>query len=110
MIMIFQVTSTYRRPSKDVKWHGSFVIDAELEEQKTVFTITNFYRKHEIFNEIPEPNTLVIRSRWENEEAYNKFRNEPCVYEYFNLVDQYFQSVGITAEPKIKEFIEGSFD
>jgi hypothetical protein len=108
--MIFQVTSVYRRPSEDIMWHGSFVINAELEEQKTIFTITNFYRKHEILNETPDSNTLIVKSRWESEEAYNTFRNEPCIAEYFNLVDQYFQTVGIVSEPKIKEIIEESFN
>lgn len=108
--MIFQVTSVYHRPNTEAKWHGSFVLDETLEEEKTVFTILNFYNKFQIISESPDENTLVVRSLWENEEAYNKYRSEPCVAKYFEKVDEYFVSVGITAEPKVKEYIEGSFD
>lgn len=108
--MKFQVTSVYKRPNPNVQWHGNFVLDAGLEEQKTVFLITNYYGKHEIFNEAPDELTLVVRSLWESEEEYNRFRNEPCIASYFGLVDQYFQSVGITAEPKVKQMVEGSFE
>lgn len=108
--MIFQVTSVYKRPSEDIKWHGSFPLDSELEEKKTVFTITNFYGKYEIKSENPDPLTLIVKTTWENEDAYNRYREEPCIKEYFDLVDKYFQSVGIVSEPKVKELIEGNFD
>ncbi len=108
--MIFQVTSVYRRPNSEAKWHGSFVLDEQLEEEKTVFTILNFYNKHQIISETPDDLTLVVRSRWENEEAYNRFRSEPCVAKYFEKVDEYFETVGITSDPKVKEYVQGSFE
>ncbi len=108
--MIFQVTSVYRRPNAEAKWHGTFVLDETLEEEKTVFTILNFYNKHQILNERPDEFTLIVKSQWESEEAYNRFRNEPCIVQYFQKVDEYFETVGITSEPKVKEYIQGSFD
>lgn len=108
--MIFQVTSVYRRPNEDVKWHGMFVLDSNIEEQKNIFTITNYHGKYEILSEFPDANTLVVKTKWESEEAYNRYREEPCIQQYFALVEQYFQIVGITSDPKTKEYIEGSFN
>lgn len=108
--MIFQVTSVYRRPTEDVKWLGTFILNPEIQEKMAVFLITNFYGKYEILPEQPDPLTLIVKSKWESEEAYNRYRAEQCVIDYFNLVDEYFSTSGIVAEPKVKEHIEGSFE
>jgi hypothetical protein len=107
--MLFKVTSTYHRPSEDVKWHGSFVLDQEVEDQMAVFLVTNYLGKRKLEHEAPDINTLVVHSYWESEEAYNTYRNEPSVKAYFDLVDKYFEVVGITSDPKITSLVEGSF-
>lgn len=107
--MIFQVTSTYKRPNENVMWHGTFPLDPGIEEEVTIFLITNFYGKYEIIPEKPDPLTLIVKSRWESEEAYNRYRSEKCVDDYFKLVENYFHIFQIQSEPKIKEYIEGSF-
>lgn len=107
--MLFKVTSTYYRPSEDVKWHGSFVLDQEIEDQMAIFMVTNYLGKTRKEHEAPDSNTLIVHSFWESEAAYEAYRNEPCVASYFDLVDKYFEVVGITSAPKIKTEVEDTF-
>jgi hypothetical protein len=104
--MAYKIVSVYKRPDPSVKWHIGMAFDQDLDNQLRVFCFKQHQGRHFRSSREVDSLTLEFTQIWSSKEAYEEVRYSPLMTRHMELVQEYFDKVGIIAEPQIKEELD----
>ena len=96
------VTKKFKRPSADISWHLNSLITPEIINHFD----TNYVQTGKLVmrtTDEPDLLTLVEIEIWDTETSYNEFKNDQVFKDYWIERDNYLQTSGIIADPRIEE-------
>lgn len=101
--MAYRVLSRYTRPNTSIEWHNGKVFDQAVTDEVMAVMFSDFHSKKERTVTEVSPTVLEVEFIWESEAVYNDWASRSCIIRQQELIDEYNASVGIIADPKVKE-------
>lgn len=98
--MPYVVISRYTRTDITTKWHNEIVHDEKIWNDYTDMMLSTFHGRKTRTITQTDPNTLEVEFVWENQAAYEEFKARSETIAQQQMIENYNNSVGITAAPK----------
>jgi len=99
---MIKIKREYTRPSIDIPWHGEVLADAEFMAKLQTYIDSG---KHILFNITYSEDALKMfyEGDWIDRAAFDEYDVDPDLVPYWDLRNEYYESVGIIVGPKVFE-------
>jgi hypothetical protein len=99
---MIKIKREYTRPSIDIPWHNEVLPDVEFKTKLQTYIDLN---KHISYNITHSEDGLrmLYEGIWIDRAAFDEYDVDPDLVPYWNLRNEYYESVGIIVGPKVFE-------